>query len=142
MAGPEGLEGLDNAGTTGLDLKRASTLRVGAMSDADERGERIVQAVTAWPGITIGDGDFGETDFLLNGHTIGHVHGGYMADIPFPRRIRDELVAAGRTGPHHVHPDSGWTTLYIRSDADVDETIALLRLNYDRATARAARRAG
>jgi hypothetical protein len=106
-------------------------------SSADERGERIRQAVTAWPGISTGVGDFGETEFLLDGRSIGHVHGGDIADIPFPRPVRDELVAAGRTGPHHVHPDSGWTTLQIRTDADVDETIALLRLNYDRITARA-----
>ena len=58
----------------------------------------------------------------------------HMADIPFPRRVRDELVAEGRTGPHHVHPDSGWTTKYIRGDADADEVVALLRINYDRIT--------
>jgi Family of unknown function (DUF5519) len=106
-------------------------------SSADERGERIRRTVTAWPGISTGVGDFGETEFLLDGRSIGHVHGGHIADIPFPRPVRDELVAAGRTGPHHVHPDSGWTTLHIRTDADVDETIALLRLNHDRITARA-----
>jgi hypothetical protein len=41
-------------------------------------------------------------------------------------------VAERRTGPHHVHPDSGWTTKYIRDDADADEVVELLRLNYDR----------
>jgi hypothetical protein len=109
----------------------------GVSSDVDEREERIRRAVTAWPGIATGVGEFGETDFLLRGRSIGHVHGGYQADIPFPRRIRDELVAAGRTGPHHIQPDSGWTTLYIRTDADVEETIALLRINYDRVSSRA-----
>jgi Family of unknown function (DUF5519) len=104
-----------------------------------ERGERIRRAVTAWPGITTDSGEYGETDFLLNGRSIGHVHGGHQADIPFPRRIRDELVSAGRTGPHHVYPDSGWTTLYIRSDADTDQAIELLRINYDRITQRAER---
>jgi hypothetical protein len=52
------------------------------------------------------------------------------------RRVRDELVAAGRTGPHHVHPDSGWTTKYIRDDADADEVVELLRINYDQITER------
>jgi hypothetical protein len=45
-------------------------------------------------------------------------------------------VAEDRTGPHHVHPDSGWTTKYIRDDADADEVVALLRINYDRITER------
>ena len=100
------------------------------------RGERIVHEVTSWPGITTDSGEFGETEFLLDGRAIGHVHGSHMADIPFPRRVSDELVAGGRTGPHHVHPDSGWTTKYIHDDADADEVIELLRINYDRITAR------
>jgi Family of unknown function (DUF5519) len=104
---------------------------------AGDRAERILTAVTGWRGIATATGDYGETDFLVNGRSIGHVHGGYQADIPFPRRVRDELVAAGRTGPHHVHPNSGWTTLYIRTDADADQAVELLRINYDRITQRA-----
>jgi hypothetical protein len=109
-------------------------------SDADRRGQRIRRAVTGWPGVSTAPGEFGETDFVVHGRSIGHVHGGHQADIPFPRRVRDELVAAGRTGPHHVLPDSGWTTLYIRSDADAEEAIELLRINYDRINRRAALR--
>ena len=107
-----------------------------ASAKVTTRGERIVEKVTSWPGITTDSGEFGETEFLLDGRAIGHVHGSHMADIPFPRRVRDELVAAGRTGPHHVHPDSGWTTKYIRDDADADEVVELLRINYDRITER------
>ena len=93
---------------------------------------------TGWPRRRV---SLGETDFVVRGRSIGHVHGGRPADIPFPRRIRDELVAAGRTGPHHVHPDSGWTTLYIRDDHDAQTAIDLLRLNYDRITVRHSSRA-
>jgi len=99
-------------------------------------GERIVREVTSWPGITTDTGEFGETEFFLEGRAIGHVHGSHMADIPFPRRVRDQLVAEGRTEPHHVHPDSGWTTKYIREDTDADAVTALLRLNYDRIISR------
>jgi Luciferase len=109
---------------------------------ADQRAEHIRREVTGWPGVTTAPGEYGETDFVLDGRSIGHIHGGHQADIPFPRRVRDELVAAGRTGPHHVHPDSGWTTLYIRTDADADEAIELLRINYDRITQRAATSSG
>jgi hypothetical protein len=105
-------------------------------SDAARREAWIRREVTAWPGVDTQSGDFGETDFVVRGRSIGHVHGGHQADIPYPRRIRDELVAAGRTGPHHVYPDSGWTTLYIRHDRDARTAVELLRLNYDRVTAR------
>lgn len=99
-----------------------------------DRDDRIVATVTSWSGVTSRPGDYGATDFFVGKRSIGHIHGGYQADIPFPRRIRDQLVAAGRTGPHHIHPDSGWTTRYMRSEADADEVIDLLRINYDRIT--------
>jgi len=92
--------------------------------------------VSAWPGVTTGSGQFGETEFWYAGRSLGHVHGGHQADIPFPRSLRDRLVADGRTGPHHIHPDSGWTTRLIEHDTDVDEAVQLLRLNYDRISSR------
>lgn len=101
-------------------------------SDAARREALILRKVLGWPGVATRSGDFGETDFVVRGRSIGHVHGGRQADIPYPRRIRDELVAAGRTGPHHVHPDSGWTTLHIQDYSDALTAIELLRLNYDR----------
>jgi hypothetical protein len=104
--------------------------------DASRRGEWIRREVTAWPDVTTAPGDFGETDFKVGRRSIGHIHSGYQADIPYPRRIRDELVASGRTGPHHVYPDSGWTTLYIRDDADARTAVELLRINYARIAAR------
>lgn len=103
-------------------------------------GSRIVREVTGWAGVTTRTGEFGETEFYVGRHTLGHVHGDWQADIPFPRRLRDQLVAEGRTGPHHIHPDSGWTTRSLGTDADVEAVIELLRLNYDRAVERRERR--
>jgi hypothetical protein len=113
---------------------------VSTSGDAARREAWILREVTGWPGVTTRPGDYGETDFVLRGRSIGHVHGGHQADIPFPRRIRDELVGAGRTGPHHVHPDSTWTTLHIRDDRDARTAVELLRINYDRITTRHADR--
>ncbi len=46
-------------------------------------------------------------------------------------------MAAGRIEPHPVFPDAeGPAARRIASDGDVDGVIALLRLNYDRQTAR------
>jgi hypothetical protein len=98
------------------------------------RGEHIVEQVTSWPGVTTEPGRFGEIEFLVDGEVLGHVHGDDMADIPFPRALRDELVAAGRTEPHHRFPDSDWTTRYLRTDGDADAVIDLIHLNYTRVT--------
>jgi hypothetical protein len=58
-----------------------------------------------------------------------------MADLPFARRIRDELVAAGRAQPHHALPDSGWVTRSVHGPEDVEAIVELFRLSYERAVA-------
>ena len=106
------------------------------MATGRGRGERIISEITSWPGVSTRTGRFGETELVLAGREIGHVHGDHQADIPYPRRIRDELVTADRIGPHHIHPDSGWTTYYIESDTDIDAVVDLIRINYDRVSSR------
>jgi hypothetical protein len=58
-------------------------------------------------------------------------------DIPFPKKIRNELVMAGRAELHHILPESGWVTIYLRQAADVDRAIELLRLSFEIADQRA-----
>jgi hypothetical protein len=41
-------------------------------------------------------------------------------------------VADGRAETHHVHPESGWVSYFIRGDADIARVVALFRLNYER----------
>ncbi len=78
---------------------------------------------------------FGGVEFRLDRRELGHLHGDppRLADLPFPRRIRDMLVETGRALPHHVLPDSGWVSKPIRSDEDADEVLELFRLGYERA---------
>jgi hypothetical protein len=59
------------------------------------------------------------------------VHGDYLVDIPFPKKVRDELVAAGRAEPHHVLPESGWISFYLRQPADVEQAIRLFRRSFE-----------
>jgi hypothetical protein len=70
------------------------------------------------------------------------VHGGHLADLPFPRRVRDELIESRRARVHHVLPDSGWVSVPIAGSADVAGVVSLFRLGYERAVAAEARRAG
>ena len=98
--------------------------------------EEIHKAVLGWPGITAHPHRFGGTEYRLEQREIGHVHGDYLVDVPFPRTVRDELVATGRAEPHHVLPDSGWVSLYLREPTDVARAIDLLRLSFERASQR------
>lgn len=53
-----------------------------------------------------------------------------MVDIPFPRSIRDALLAEAIAEEHHWVPNSGWVTFRIRGEQDVRHALWLLRLSY------------
>ena len=96
----------------------------------------IERTVLAWDGVTAESHRFGGVEFRFGRVELGHLHGDHLADLPFPKRIRDELVGEGRAAPHHVLPASGWVSRQIRDRVDVDDVIALFRLNYDRLASR------
>ncbi len=93
--------------------------------------ERIDAALQGWSGITSQPHRFGGTEYCLGRREIGHVHGDSLVDIPFPKEVRNELVTAGRAGPHHILPGSGWVSIYLTQAADVDRAIELLRLSFE-----------
>ncbi len=99
-------------------------------------GEKMRREVTSWPGVEEKPHRFAGVEFRVNGHEIGHLHGDRLADLPFPVRIRRELVAAGRAQLHHVLPQTGWVSYPIRDEEDVAGALELFRLNYERLTAR------
>lgn len=94
--------------------------------------QQIVREVSAWPGVTIGPHHFGGIELRLGRRELGHLHGSQLADLPFPVRVREQLVAAGRAEPHHVLPESGWVSYYIKDARDIARVVALVRMNYDR----------
>ena len=82
------------------------------------------------------DAPVGGVEFRVNGHEIGHLHGERLADLPFPVRMREELVGAGEAQVHHVLPQTGWVSYRIRQPEDVEGALELFRKNYARLTAR------
>jgi hypothetical protein len=67
---------------------------------------------------------------------IGHIHGDSLVDIPLPKKVRNELVTAGRAEPHHILLDSGWVSVHLRQASDVDRAIELLRFSFEIANQR------
>jgi hypothetical protein len=95
-------------------------------------GDRIKAELVTWPGVTAEPHRFGGVEYRYGRKEMGHVHGDRLADLPFPRRIRDQLIAAGRAQPHHVLPETGWVSRWISSADEAEEVVALFRINYDR----------
>jgi hypothetical protein len=94
--------------------------------------EAVIREVSSWEGVTVHDHRFGGVEFRVGRRELGHLHG-TIADLPFPRSIRDELIASGRAKPHHVLPESGWVTVPMRTTAEASGVIELFRQNYERA---------
>ncbi|MGB3633375.1 MAG: luciferase family protein [Rubrobacteraceae bacterium] len=98
--------------------------------------QRIRDEVLAWDGTESKPHRFSGIEFRVNGHEIGHLHGDRLADLPFPRRVREELVSEGKAQLHHILPQTGWVSYRIRSEEDVAGALELFRRNYERLTAR------
>jgi len=93
--------------------------------------KQIVDTLLTWEGIETHPHRFGGTEFRLGTREIGHLHGDSLVDIPFPKKIRDEIVAAGEASPHHVLPETGWVSFYLREEADIRKAVNLLRRSYE-----------
>lgn len=98
--------------------------------------DALVEEVGSWPGVDVAEHRFGGVEFRVGRRELGHVHangpGRSFADLPFPRAIRDELIAAGRARRHHALPDSGWLTVPIRTADDLDHAVDIFRTSYER----------
>ena len=104
---------------------------VGAAMD-DPITAQITREVAGWAGVTVVPHRFGGIEFLVGRRQLGHLHGNRLADLPFPVRVREQLVAEGKAQRHHIFPESGWVSCVIRDERDVATVIELFRLNYGR----------
>ena len=95
--------------------------------------ERITREITSWPGVQAGPGRRGEFAFKVGRREIGHLHGDRSAHFTFPKDVWAQLRDQGRITDHPVFPGRvGPASRRIGSPADVEDVIALMRLNYER----------
>jgi len=93
--------------------------------------KQIVDTLLTWQGMETHPHRFGGTEFRIGKREIGHIHGDSLVDIPFPKKLRNEIVAAGDAQPHHILPETGWISFYLREDGDIERAIALLKRSYE-----------
>ncbi len=93
--------------------------------------QRIQTELLSWPHVEAHPHRFGGTEYRIGQRELGHIHGDHLVDIPFPTKVRDEVIAAGQAQPHHILPDSGWVSLYLREAADVDRALGLFRRSFE-----------
>ena len=101
--------------------------------------KQIVDTLLTWEGIEAHPHRFGGTEFHIGKREIGHIHGDALVDIPFPKKVRDEIVAAGEASPHHILPETGWVSFYLREEDDIKRAIDLFNRSYQIALKQKAR---
>ena len=92
--------------------------------------KKLEAEISAWPGISIHPHRFAAKEFRFQSAEVGHVHTGGIVDIPFPRSIRDALIAGGLAKEHRWVPNSGWITFHARREEDLKHALWLMRLSY------------
>jgi hypothetical protein len=93
--------------------------------------------------VTAATGRRGECAFRVGGREIGHLHGDHAAHFAFPKNVGARLREQGRIVDHPIFPGkAGLGAGRITSQADIDDVIELLRLNYDRLVAKHEQAAG
>jgi hypothetical protein len=107
------------------------------MRNHERASEQIAEEVTSWPGVEAGPGRRGEFAFKVGKREIGHLHGDHAAHFGFPKELWHALFEEGRIDYHPVFPGRpGFAARRIESDEDVQDVIAMLRINYERVVAR------
>ena len=96
-----------------------------------DASRQIIDTLITWNGMEAHPHRFGGTEFRIGRREIGHIHGDYLVDIPFPKRIRDEIVSAKEAEPHHILPETGWVSFYLREEGDIAKAIDLLKRSYE-----------
>ena len=91
----------------------------------------ITATLTSWEGVSTTPHRFGGVEYRFGTRELGHSHGDQLVDIPFPRKVRDEIVNSGLAMPHHILPETGWISFYLREEEDVQKVIELLRRSYE-----------
>jgi hypothetical protein len=100
--------------------------------DVDE----LVREIAGWNGVDVDASRSGMIQVRFGGLELGHVHNGVAAHLPFPRKVRDDLIALGHATPHPLFPSSGWIERRIDADEDLVTVRLLFRVNYERVIAR------
>jgi hypothetical protein len=93
--------------------------------------KHITETLLTWEGVSTTPHRFGGVEYLLDTRELGHIHGDHMLDIPFPKKVRDEIVSQQLAEPHHILPETGWVSFYIRQEEDIQKAIELLRRSYE-----------
>jgi hypothetical protein len=88
----------------------------------------IESTVRSWPDMRVAVHRLGGIGFFFRGKESSHIHGNGLLDCFVGRANRERLVASRQALPHHVFPNSGWISFWIRGEEDIQAALELIRI--------------
>lgn len=86
--------------------------------------------------MTLAEGRFHSTRFLVGRRELGHVHGSGILDMPLPKPMKAELIERGEAIAHrYTPPNSGWVTIELDDEPAIGRALDLLHERYEHARA-------
>jgi hypothetical protein len=91
--------------------------------------KKLDEQVSLWPGISIRSYPSFSRQFRLGSSEVGRVFDDGTLEVPLTRSLREAVLAEGQA-QQHPKQDSNRVLFHIRTAADVDRALWLLRLSY------------
>lgn len=117
----------------GLGLLFDSWLKLSTLlinPDLLDHMDNIRHEVSKWEGVDIGLHKYGGMQFNYRTREIGHIHGNGLLDMLLSWQLKKQLIIEGKVLDHHVFKHTGWVSFYIKTEADKNYALELLKLGY------------
>jgi hypothetical protein len=99
-----------------------SPRRLRAISAIETKAQRLAD-------VKLGVHRYGGIGFFLHGKETSHIHGNGLLDCFVGRTNRDRLLRiSGGVTAHHVFPQSGWISFFVKDRGDVERAIELIQI--------------
>ena len=99
-----------------------SPRRLRAISAVETKAQRLAD-------VRLGVHRYGGIGFFFRGKEMSHIHGNGLLDCFVGRTNRDLLLRErGGVVAHHVFPQSGWISFFVKDRDDVERALELIQI--------------
>ncbi|TWR30285.1 hypothetical protein FPZ43_04930 [Mucilaginibacter pallidiroseus] len=93
--------------------------------------DTIEAELMRWQGMRLTIHKYGGIQFNYHGKELGHIHSNGLLDMPLSRKQKHQLMQQHATvQDHHTFKGTGWISLFIKAEGDVQLTMSIFQLAY------------
>lgn len=94
--------------------------------------DTIEAELMRWQGIQLTVHKYGGTQFNYQDKELGHIHSNGLLDMPLSRKQKHYLMQNHpAVQDHHTLKQTGWISLFIKTDDDMQLAITVFKLAYE-----------